>query len=310
MVKKNTAILVLMLIVGICQAQTISELQSQKRYYQSELSKKQLSMMSYILQHKAATAAIIASGGGLASFLTENMDDDTRGILAVVGLFGLAYCLDNARECAATTVELTAYSTIITGYNNKIKFINQQLTSTTGTSFSPSGGSSSPLSVKGSDKKGPVFSTSYPYGIYSSYGNEIKLIFSKDYVSAASGYATPYIRSAKKIAEKASSKLHNTSNDYLYTLLEAGQQLTLKFTSTTNGTNSKLGYLVVYRTTSGKFYSFTNDKDRWEEMKIGVTTNPYWYIGGSKIMIRAVRPTYNADDKGREIDYRFIVVKK
>lgn len=311
MFNKITIALVFSLFLGLCQAQSLSELRSDKRFYEKELSKQRLSMTAYMWQHKAATTAVVAAGGGLASFLTENMDENARTVFTIAGIVGAFYCIDNVDECATVTLRLSNYYDTITEYQKKLDRVNQKLALQNNNSSLYSYENSGSPSVKGSDIKGPEYSSRYPYGIYNSYGNDIKLIFSKEYVTPATGYGTPYVSAAKKVANKATSKLHNTTTNYLYTLLERGQQLTLKFSSSKNGDNSQYGYLVIYRSTkSGNFFSLNNDEDEWVEMKIGVTINPHWYIGDSKIMIRAVRPTYNADNKGREIDYRFILSKK
>src|SRR5262245_12332227 len=76
-------------------AQTVESLTQERNYYAGQFDKTRLSLIAYILQHKAATAALIASGGGVASFIEKNMDDGTRVILLIAGMLGAAYCLDN-----------------------------------------------------------------------------------------------------------------------------------------------------------------------------------------------------------------------
>ena len=110
-------------------AQSTTSLRNDKRYYEGRLEKQRVAMFTYILNHKAATAALIGSGGGMASFLTENMDDDTRAILVIAGIFGISYCIDNVKECASVTAELASHKLIINNLQAKIDDLSRQINS-------------------------------------------------------------------------------------------------------------------------------------------------------------------------------------
>jgi len=128
--KKYLLVLLLALICVESPAANIAQLREEKRHYQSELEKTRFRMFDYILNHKMATAALIATGGGLEAFLTENMDETTRNIIMVVGMFGASYCLnsyENARECAGVTAELTAYASAIDAYETKLEALDEDI---------------------------------------------------------------------------------------------------------------------------------------------------------------------------------------
>src|SRR5215217_7941324 len=60
--------------------------QSQRRtQMQDELDK-------YVLDHKLATVAVMATAGGVASVVSDNLDEDTKSALGVIGIIGTIYC--------------------------------------------------------------------------------------------------------------------------------------------------------------------------------------------------------------------------
>jgi hypothetical protein len=69
----------------------------------------------------------LASGGGAAAVLEEHMDNATRNVLFLAGLFGVAYCVDNYAECAEVGATVFAYGSQIQQYEAHIARLNEQL---------------------------------------------------------------------------------------------------------------------------------------------------------------------------------------
>jgi septal ring factor EnvC (AmiA/AmiB activator) len=70
-------------------------------------------LAGYVLEHKLATLAVIAAGGGAATILNENLDEDTKSTLAVVVIIGAVYCVSNYEECADVTSKILYYGSQI-----------------------------------------------------------------------------------------------------------------------------------------------------------------------------------------------------
>ena len=83
-------------------------------------TKLQDELASFLLDHKLATAAVIATGGGAATLLNENMDEDTKSTLQVVGVIGAVYCLANSSECADVAAKGVYYGSQISSESKEI----------------------------------------------------------------------------------------------------------------------------------------------------------------------------------------------
>lgn len=70
-------------------------------------------LAGYVLEHKLATLAVIAVGGGAASVVNENLDEDTKSTLAVAGIIGAIYCISNYEECGDVTTKILYYGSQI-----------------------------------------------------------------------------------------------------------------------------------------------------------------------------------------------------
>lgn len=66
-------------------------------------------LAEYVLEHKLATVALLAAGGGAAGVLDKNLDDDAKGVLAVIGIVGAIYCISNYEECGDVTSKIIYY---------------------------------------------------------------------------------------------------------------------------------------------------------------------------------------------------------
>jgi hypothetical protein len=376
--------------VAFVEANELDTALEEKSYYTSKLDKTKFAMFAYIIEHKMATSAIIATGGGLGAFLQENMDESTRNGVMIIGILGLSYCLNNAQECASTTAELTSYAAMINGLEKKINSLNSNITSIHQSYL-----------ISGSNTQGPKYDEKFPDGIYTNNGDEVKLVFFQDTI------ANNELSTAKSLADKAESKLHVASNDYYYALLEKSKILILKHTSnfkqieevsglgitlpkknegeyikvnevlddspaqtsgvrtgdmilkinnlTTigmteadsvkllrgekgtkvklvvsrytpgntsnilldfeierslvkfNTTQSATGYLGIIRTNEGDYLYFRNDENGYHALPKGEKISVQWNVGKTAIVINIVRPNANEDNKGREVDYSFII---
>ena len=56
--------------------------------HSQQRAKLQDDLSLFLLDHKLATVAVIATGGGAATFINDNIDEDTRDALRVAGLVG------------------------------------------------------------------------------------------------------------------------------------------------------------------------------------------------------------------------------
>lgn len=81
----------------------------------------------YIIDHKLATLAVMATAGGVASVVENNMDKETKDALAVVGLIGAVYCIFNAQECADVTTRVLYFGSQIEAEKKNITSLSDAL---------------------------------------------------------------------------------------------------------------------------------------------------------------------------------------
>jgi hypothetical protein len=118
-------------------AQSNYELQQLVEYrqnYQMQANNLRTKMIFYMLSNPQATAAVLASGAGLAAFLEENLDSGTKAALLFAAAIGGGYCLDRAnfQNCAEVAANLTGYAIEIDKYDRAINSISQQISSLQG----------------------------------------------------------------------------------------------------------------------------------------------------------------------------------
>ena len=136
-IKKTTlslAIALTCLHPSMVLAQSNYELQQLVEYrqnYQMQANNLRTKMMFYMLANPQATAAVLASGAGIAVFLEENLDSGTKAVLLLAAGIGGSYCLDRAnfQNCAEVGANLTAYAIEIGKYDRAINSISQQISS-------------------------------------------------------------------------------------------------------------------------------------------------------------------------------------
>jgi hypothetical protein len=115
-------------------AQSNYELQQLVEYrqnYQMQANNLRGKMIFYMLRNPQATAAVLASGAGLAAFLEENLDSGTKAALFFAAAIGGGYCLDRAnfQNCAEVAANLTGYAIEIDKYDRAVNSISQQISS-------------------------------------------------------------------------------------------------------------------------------------------------------------------------------------
>jgi len=135
----NKLVIVLIIVAGLgsftnSMAIDIPALTSQRDSYQKQLDEAKTEMIAYMIFHPGASASVLLTGGALSSFLQENMrenmDDETKAMMALIALMGVGYCLNsrqNAKECGKVTAELVSYKNSIDGYQSQINSLNAQL---------------------------------------------------------------------------------------------------------------------------------------------------------------------------------------
>jgi septal ring factor EnvC (AmiA/AmiB activator) len=97
--------------------------------YSQRRAKLQDELSSFLLDHKLATVAVIAAGGAAATFIDDNIDEDTKNTLRVVGLVGALYCIANSDECADVTARVVYFGSQIQEQNKTISDITSRLAS-------------------------------------------------------------------------------------------------------------------------------------------------------------------------------------
>jgi hypothetical protein len=221
------------------QTPTPQSLAQERRARVAQLESTKSDMFLYILDHKLATASIIATGGGLAGFLQENMDSDTRTVVMLVGLVGLAYCVDsmaNARECATVTAELGSYAAKINAHQAAIARVDRLAASITAPQRLPIPQAVTPPQpqqapqIRGSDVQGPAFHAVAPEGIYVFGNDDVQLTLG--IIPGVSKTIAKFdLPNLKAKAEEVSSKLHSSDNIFRFVLLERDTLLILKHTT-------------------------------------------------------------------------------
>lgn len=109
-----------------------ADLQTKAAALQDNTNRKQKlkdELSAYLLDHKAVTLSLMATGGGAAAIAEENMDEDTRTGLGVIGIIGAIYCLANAEECGSVTTKILYYGGEIKTADTAINDLTSQISS-------------------------------------------------------------------------------------------------------------------------------------------------------------------------------------
>jgi len=124
-----TATLVLALAGQAIASEETARLIYQKRQYENAMTRTQVEVAQYVINHIRASAAVAAQGGAVASFFASSLDSNTRGLLAFAGVLGAAYCLqsENRSECADVGMTLTRHIANLSSYQQQLKAIDSYL---------------------------------------------------------------------------------------------------------------------------------------------------------------------------------------
>lgn len=103
--------------------------QSTDRLQQHEqrLTSLQDELAGYLLNHKMATVALMATAGGAATIISENIDEDTKSALQIVGVIGALYCVANSDECADVAARVIYYGSQIDAENKSIAAVTSTI---------------------------------------------------------------------------------------------------------------------------------------------------------------------------------------
>lgn len=103
--------------------------QSTNRLQQHEqrLTSLQDELAEYLLNHKMATVALSATAGGAATIISENIDEDTKSALQIVGVIGALYCVANSDECADVAARVVYYGSQIEAENKSIAAVTSTI---------------------------------------------------------------------------------------------------------------------------------------------------------------------------------------
>lgn len=103
--------------------------QSTNRLQQHEqrLTSLQDELGEYLLNHKMATVALMATAGGAATIISENIDEDTKSALQIVGVIGALYCVVNSDECADVAARVVYYGSQIEAENKSIAAVTSTI---------------------------------------------------------------------------------------------------------------------------------------------------------------------------------------
>ena len=97
------------------------------RQHTQRRTKLQDELGAYVLEHKMATLALIAAGGGVASIINDNMGEDTKEVLRALGAIGAVYCIFNSEECADVTAHILYFGAQIESAGKSISDMTSKL---------------------------------------------------------------------------------------------------------------------------------------------------------------------------------------
>jgi hypothetical protein len=101
------------------------QLQQRLQYYKNQLNSLQAKLVIYVLTNPQPSSAVLASGAGVVAVLDQNLDSNSKAVLAMAGMFGAFYCADQANfnYCARVASNLAEYAIQINSVNREINTI-------------------------------------------------------------------------------------------------------------------------------------------------------------------------------------------
>lgn len=95
--------------------------------HEQRRTKLQDELADFLLNHKMASVALMATAGGAATIINENIDEDTKAALRAVGLIGALYCIGNSDECADVAARVLYFGSQIDAEDKSIADVNLKL---------------------------------------------------------------------------------------------------------------------------------------------------------------------------------------
>lgn len=93
----------------------------------SELADYEGRVQAFMMNHKMATAALMAGTGGAAVALDPNNEfsDEARQIGGIIGVIAGVYCFENSEECARVGDQLVQASARVDDYKSQIRLAEE-----------------------------------------------------------------------------------------------------------------------------------------------------------------------------------------
>jgi len=105
----------------------VSQSTERLRQHEQRLGSLQDELADQLLNHKMATVALMATATGAATIISENIDQDTKSGLQIVGVIGAFYCVANSDECADVAARIVYYGSQIDSEKKSIAAVNSTI---------------------------------------------------------------------------------------------------------------------------------------------------------------------------------------
>jgi hypothetical protein len=107
----------------------VQQLVERHHYVTNQVSALQTELVFFMLANPQPSAAVMASGAGIAAVLDQNLDSTTKGAISLIGMLGVSYCMDqaNLQYCAQVATKLIDYASKLDGYNREANTIVKRI---------------------------------------------------------------------------------------------------------------------------------------------------------------------------------------
>jgi hypothetical protein len=109
----------------------IQQLEQQKADYQLQKDNLVTETIGYMMLTPKASAALFATGGGVAAILEKNLTGAQKAVFVGMGLLGMNHCRqsENIQKCAEVATNIGSYATQINNYDEQINSLTEQINS-------------------------------------------------------------------------------------------------------------------------------------------------------------------------------------
>ncbi|HEX8353769.1 MAG TPA: hypothetical protein VF611_12765 [Pyrinomonadaceae bacterium] len=97
--------------------------------HEQRRTKLQDDLAEFLLNHKMAAVALMATAGGAATIINNNIDEDSKAALRLVGVIGALYCVVNSDECADVAARVLYFGSQIEAEEKGIAEVTSKLSS-------------------------------------------------------------------------------------------------------------------------------------------------------------------------------------